>query len=242
MHELIPILMPIALVDSASITPVALVPLMQVLAGARPYRVAAAFLIGLYLSYLAMALAFLFGLNALFLRLNAWLSHRWHNPEPVDFLVELVVGLLLVFFALRRRDVRQERTAGKTVPAEVSPAAAFGFACMLNVVGFPGALPYFAAADAILRADLPTAMAALAVVYYVLIFVAPLTVIVVLRAVLGRRGDGFMQAVSRFFETWGKRVLMALMLALGAVMTVDALVYLLQGAPLISVGWPGGSG
>ena len=114
MGELIPVLTSIALVDSTSITPVALVPLMQVLAGARPYRVAAAFLIGLYVSYLAMALAFLFGLNALFLRFNAWLSHRWHHPEPVDFLVELVVGLLLVYFALRRREVRRARTEGKT--------------------------------------------------------------------------------------------------------------------------------
>ena len=242
MGELIPILTSIALVDSTSITPVALVPLMQVLAGARPYRVAAAFLVGLYVSYLAMALAFLFGLNALFLRFNAWLSHRWHHPEPVDFLVELVVGLLLVYFALRRRDVRRERTAGKTVSAEVSPAAAFGFASMLNLVGFPGALPYFAAADAILRADLPSSVAVLSVVYYVLVFVVPLTAIVVLRAVLGRRGDGFMQAVSRFFETWGKRVLMVLMLVLGAVMTVDAVAFWLRGVPLIPVGWPGGLG
>ncbi len=240
MDELIPILTSIALVDSASITPLALVPLMQVLAGARPYRVAAAFLLGLYLSYLAMALAFLFGLSAVFLRLNAWLSHRWHNPEPVDFLVELLVGILLVIFALQRRDVRRQRTEDMDVPGEVSPAAAFGFACMMNVVGFPGALPYFAAADAILRADPPPGTAVLAVAYYVLVFVVPLTSIVVLRVVLGRRGDGFMQAVSRFFATWGKRVLMLLMLVLGAVMTVDALAYWLRGAPLIPVGWPGG--
>ena len=240
MDELIPILTSIALVDSASITPLALVPLMQVLAGARPYRVAVAFLLGLYLSYLAMALAFLFGLSTVFLRLNAWLSHRWHNPEPVDFLVELLVGILLVIFALQRRDVRRQRTADMDMPGEVSPAAAFGFACMLNMVGFPGALPYFAAADAILRVDPPPGTALLAVVYYVLVFVVPLTSIVVLRVVLGRRGDGFMQAVSRFFATWGKRVLMLLMLVLGAVMTVDALAYWLRGVPLIPVGWPGG--
>lgn len=238
MTELIPILTSIALVDSTSITPLALVPLIQVLGGSRPYRVAGAFLVGLYLSYLVMALAFLFGLSSVFLKLNNWLAHRWRNPEPMDFGLELLVGVLLLYFALRRRDVRRDRVEGREMARGVSPAAAFGFACMLNVVGFPGALPYFAAADAILRADLPPTAATLSVVLYVAIFVLPLTAIVILRALLGPRGDAFMQAVSRFFEVWGKRLLMTLMLLLGLAMTLDATFYWVRGAPIVPIGWP----
>ena len=240
MFELIPALTPIALVDSASITPLALVPLMHVLAGPRGYRVAGAFLLGLFLSYLAMALLFLFGLSAVFLSLGDWLAHRWHNPEPLDFALELLVGLALLYFSLRRQDPRQTRTEGKSLDGAVTPWQAFGFACMLNVVGFPGAVPYFAAADAIMRADLPAFDAFLAVLFYCVVFVLPLSAIVGLRAVLGRRGEAFLNAVSGFFGTWGKRVLMILMFLLGLLMTVDALFYWLGGAPLLPIGWPGG--
>ena len=238
MNELIPALTPIALIDSTSLTPLALVPLMQALASPRGYRVAAAFLLGLFLSYLVMALAFLFGLSAVVLRLGNWLAHRWHQPEPLDFAVELALGLLLVFFALRREDPRRRRTAGRALEGRVSAGQAFVFACTLNVVGFPGALPYFAAADAIMRADLPSAGAVAAVVYYVVVFLVPLAAIVALRALLGSRGDRFLQAVSGFFDSWGKRILVALMLLLGLLMVVDAAFYWLRGAPLLPIGWP----
>ncbi len=239
MVELIPVLTPIALIDSTSITPLALVPLIQVLSGPRGYRTAGAFLLGLYVSYLAMALAFLFGLSAVFLRLGDWLAHRWHYPEPLDFALELLVGLALLYFALRRRDPRKTRTEGKELEGAVTPWQAFGFACVLNVVGFPGALPYFAAADAIMRADLPAFDAALAVAYYCTVFLMPLAAIVGLRAVLGRRGDAFMSAVSGFIGVWGKRILMTLMFLLGLLMMVDASFYWLRGAPLVPIGWPG---
>ena len=45
-----------------------------------------------------------------------------------------------------------------------------------------------------------------------LVFLLPLAAIVALRALLGSRGDRFLQAVSGFFDSWGKRILVALML------------------------------
>ena len=85
MLELLAVLTPIALIDSTSITPLALVPLATILAGRRPFGTAFAFLAGLFVSYLIMALLFLFGLSSVLTRLNAWLSYRWDNPEPADF-------------------------------------------------------------------------------------------------------------------------------------------------------------
>jgi hypothetical protein len=157
----------------------------------------------------------------------------------LDFALELVVGVLLVFFALRRQDPRKKRTGDRSLDGAVSPAQAFGFASMLNIVGFPGAVPYFAAADAIMRADLPALEGALAVAYYCAVFLVPLGAIVLLRALLGQHGDAFLAAVSRFLGTWGKRILMTLMFLLGAVMVVDASFYWIGGSPLIPIGWPG---
>jgi len=238
MSELLAVILPIALVDSASITPLALVPVATLLAGKRPYLTSASFLVGLYVSYFVMAVASMFGLSAVFTRLNTWAEHRWHHPEPVDFLLELVIGLLLLVVVLRIARGRSVRKSGREMQSGATPAAAFGFACLLNLVGFPGALPWFAALDQILRFDPPAAQQALAVAAYVGVFVMPLTALVLLRAALGERGDAFMAAVQRFFDVWGRRVVIVLFLLLGLVMTVDGAIYLARGAPLIPIGWP----
>jgi cytochrome c biogenesis protein CcdA len=238
MLELLAVLAPIALIDSTSVTPLALVTLINLLAGSRPYQAAAGFLGGLFVSYLAMALAFLFGLSAVLTRLNAWASHRWHHPEPVDFALEVVIGLVMLIFGLKITEKRQARSGERQLEAGVSPAAAFGFGCLINVVGFPGALPYFAAADRIVQADLPALQSVLAVVFYVAVFVLPLTIIVVLRAVLGTRMDVVMLAIKGFFDTWGKRLLLVLLILLGLFLVADGLIYFLRGEPLLPIGFP----
>jgi cytochrome c biogenesis protein CcdA len=238
MLELLTVIAPIALIDSTSITPIALVPLTTVLAGKRPYGTSIAFLLGLFVSYLVMALGFLFGLSAVLMRVNAWVSYRWNNPEPADFGFEILVGLVMLVFGYRIFEKRRSKTSSREIQSGVTPASAFGFGCFLNIVGFPGALPYFAAADRIVQADLQVSEAVLAVIFYVTIFVLPLAIIVVLRAILGSRMDGAMQAIKRFFDTWGKRLIIVLLILLGILLVADGAAYFLRGEPLIPVGYP----
>ena len=240
MLELLTVLTPIALIDSASVTPLGLVPLATILAGKRPFATAFAFLAGLYISYLIMCLLFLFGLSAILMRLNVWLSYRWNNPEPADFGVQVLVGLVMLIFGLRIAEKRQRKSGGRKLQSGVTPASAFGFGFLMNVVGFPGALPYFAAADRIAQTDPPASGAVLAVVYYVTIFVLPLTAIVLLRALLGQRMDAIMLAIQGFFDGWGKRLILVLLVLLGVILVVDGVAYFL-GGPLIPIGFPGGS-
>lgn len=238
MLDLFAILAPIALIDSTSITPLALVPMISILSGKRPYLTAFAFLAGLFVSYMVMALGFLFGLSTVLMRLNGWASHRWNNPEPIDFVFQILVGLVMLFFGLKITEKRQAKSGGREIQAGVTPAAAFGFGCILNVVGFPGALPYFAAADRIVQADLPASGAVMAVTFYVTIFVLPLGLIVILRKVLGRRMDPVMLAIKGFFDTWGKRVLLILLILLGILLVVDGIAYFTRGEPVIPIGFP----
>jgi hypothetical protein len=241
MLELLTILAPIALIDSTSVIPLALVTLINLLAGKRPYLTSSAFLAGLFVSYLAMALGFLFGLSAVLERLNIWASHRWNHPEPVDFAVEIVLGLVLLFFGLKITEKRQEKSGSRELKAGVTPAAAFGFGVMVNVLGFPGAVPYFAAADRIVQANLPAFDAFMAVLFYVVVFVLPLTTIVILRAVLGSRMDGVMLAIKGFFDTWGKRLILVLLILLGLFLIVDGAAYFLRGEPVVPIGFPSSS-
>ena len=238
MLELFLVLIPIALIDSLSVTPLGLVPLISILAGPRRYSTALGLLSGLFFSYLIMALAFLFGLSAVLHKVNAWLGHRWHNPEPADFVVEIVIGLVLLAFGLPLAAKRRQKSSQKNLPTEVTPGSAFSFGFLLTVVGFPGALPYFAAADQIARADLATSGTVLAVTFYVTIFILPLTLLVILHRLLGERLDGFMQGCQRFFETTGKRIMKIGMILLGLLMVADGVAYFL-GQPLIPIGYPG---
>lgn len=238
MLELLTILAPIALIDSTSVIPLALVTLINLLAGKRPYLTSSAFLTGLFVSYLAMALGFLFGLSAVLGRLNVWASHRWNHPEPVDFAVEILLGLVLLFFGLKITEKRQEKSGGRELKVGVTPAAAFGFGVMVNVLGFPGAVPYFAAADRIVQANLPTFDAFLAVVFYVVVFVLPLATIVILRVLLGARMDGVMLAIKGFFDTWGKRLILVLLILLGIFLVVDGVFYFMRGEPVVPIGFP----
>jgi cytochrome c biogenesis protein CcdA len=235
--ELFLILVPIAVVDSLSITPIGLVPLISILAGPRRYSTSGGFLFGLFSSYMIMALAFLFGLSGILQKVNTWMGYRWNNPEPADFLVEIVIGLVLVAFGLPIAAKRQQKSGHKDLPTKVTPASAFGFGFLLNIVGFPGAVPYFAAADQIARANLPVSGAVIAVTIYVVIFILPLTLLVISHRLLGTRLDGFMQGCQRFFETTGSRLMKIGMILLGLVMVADGVAYFF-GRPLIPIGFP----
>jgi fructose-specific phosphotransferase system IIC component len=65
--------------------------------------------------------------------------------------------------------------------------------------------------------------------------------LVLLRALLGQPMDAIMQAIQRFFDSWGKRLIMVLLVLLGVILVVDGVAYYL-GGPLIPIGFPGGSG
>jgi cytochrome c biogenesis protein CcdA len=238
MQELYIVLASISVVDSISITTLSLAPLATMLAGRRPYLTAASFVVGLYVSYMIMALAFLFGLSIVLDRLNTWSAYRWNNPEPYDFGIEIVLGVILVFLGWKIADKRREKAGGRELKEGISPWAAFGFGFMLNVVGFPGAVPYFAAADRINQAGLSTVEAVVAVAFFVAVFVLPLVIIVLLRAALGKRMDGVMTVIKRFFDTWGKRIAVVLMILLGIFLIIDGVTYFATGTPVVPIGWP----
>jgi len=238
MNDLLPLLIPIALIDSLSITPLGLVPLIGILAGPKRYLTALGLLSGLYFSYLIMALAFLFGLSAVLNKVNAWLSYRWHNPDPADFGVEIALGLVLLILGWPIASRRKEKSSRKSLATRTTPGSAFSFGFILTVVGFPGAVPYFAAADRIAQANLTQMGMVTAVVFYVTIFILPLALLVIMHRLWGSRLDGFLKACQDFFETTGTTLLRVAMILLGAAMVADGVAYFFFGGPLVPIGFP----
>ncbi len=86
MTTLLLILVPIALLDSASIVPLCVVPLATVVSGHRPALGALGFLSGVFVVYVAGGVVLLFGLDALFDALAPGLARWWNDPNTPELL------------------------------------------------------------------------------------------------------------------------------------------------------------
>jgi len=236
MIDLLVVLTPISLVDSVSMIPFGLLALAVLLSGSRPYAGAVAFVAGIFCSYLPAGLLLVLGLGPLFDRVSRWLAHWWSNPGTADMILGIVVGLLLVFVGYRIAVARPKKATEKAdnISEGATPGQAFMLGAGATIVGLWGALPYFAAADQIMKADLPAMQATLAIVYYNLIFILPLVVLLLIRAVAGERAAGLFDAVNRIFARWGKRVLSAALIVIGLVVLADSIGWLI-GRPLLPV-------
>ncbi len=233
MAELILVLMPIALLDSTSIIPLCIVILVILLGGPSPLFRSAGLLAGIFVTYLVCGLLILFGLQTVFDTINAYALEVWQDPSTAELMFQLLIGFVLVVFGFRIGRARKQQVE-KKAPTAMTASRAFLAGAGMTIVGIPGAVPYLAAIDLILRSDLTTRQEVLILVVYNIVFVAPLAAIVALRLVLGERSQGLLYSVRGFFDRWGLRVFVGLMLVLGALLIADGVGWFL-GTPLIPV-------
>ncbi len=104
----------------------------------------------------------------------------------------------------------------------------------LTIIGVPGAVPYFGGIDLILRADLDTPGAVAALLFYNLVFVAPLAALIGTRVLFPTHSERIFAVVASFCEVWGKRLVILILLVLGAMLTADAIGWWM-GRPLLPV-------
>jgi cytochrome c biogenesis protein CcdA len=233
MTELLLVLVPIALVDSTSMLPVAVPVMLAMLAGPRGLAACVAFLLGIFAVYLPCGIVIALGLGAVFERFGEVLAEAWaKTPGTGDLALQIAIGLLLLAFGWKLVGARQKRGERAAERTGLGPPEALALGAGLMLVGMPGALPYFAAVDQILRADASATGAVLALLWYNALFLLPLALVPVLRLVLGARSQPFFDAVSRFSEVWGQRLIAAALLLLGALLVGDGVGWFL-GRPLL---------
>ncbi len=233
MLEPLAILTPIALLDSASIVPICIVILVVLLAGPHPVFRSCSLIFGIFAAYLTCGLLILLGLESVLEEISAYTLRLWKNPETEEIILQILIGSVLCGLAVRMARSPKKR-AEKPKSSGMTAAQAFAAGAALTVVGLPGAVPYLAAIDLILREDLDLASQLMVLGYYNAVFVAPLGGIVALRVAFGDRSQDILDGMRRFFETWGQRVVVVLFLVLGFILVVDGLGWLL-GYPLIPV-------
>jgi cytochrome c biogenesis protein CcdA len=233
MISLLAVLAAIAIIDSTSMLPVGIVAMVVLLSGNRPYLNSAAFIAGTFIPYYAFSLLALFGLSTVIDQINETVERMWKHPDTLDIILGIAIGVVLLVFGYHLSRARAKEQDSNAM-ASITPARVFIIAAGIMIVGLPGAVPMFAAIDQILRVDLDALSMALAMLFYSVVFVLPLIGIVLIRVILRERSDELFETISRFFEKWGRRVIVTLLVVLGLVLVVDGIGWFL-GMPLIPV-------
>ncbi len=221
------------MLDSVSIVPLCLVPLAVIFAGENRLTNILGLLGGILAVYFTGGLALLFGLDLLMDQVRTPIARWWTDPNTVELIVQLLIGVVMLWYAGRFRENGTSKTENRVIGA-ITPGRAFVLGAGLVVVSFPGALPYFGALDQILRYDLTLVENVAAILFYDLIFISPLIALVFVRVVFPAYSEKFFGGISSVFDKYGSRGMVYVVLLLGLVLVADAIGWFF-GVPLIPV-------
>ncbi|UCB54803.1 MAG: GAP family protein [Thiotrichales bacterium] len=220
MLEIWAVLIPILIADV--VNPVLFAFLVYAAGTSKPVLNSIAVLFGHTLAYFSAGIVIALGFERI--------ADRLANPHHIDYIIGLVVGCLLLWAALRSR--KQVDQSHRQDSEDLSPLTAVGAGAVVNFVGIPFALPYFAALDQILKADLTTAGALMMLVAYNLLYALPFAVVPVLTAVYREQSRPLLQRINAALDRWSSYLMPVLLAAVGVALIADAISYFGTGAGL----------
>lgn len=218
--EIWTILFPILLTDV--VNPVLFAFMVVAAASKRPVLTSSSMLLGHTVAYFSAGIVL-----AVFMET---ISEFFSNPRRIDFIIEIIIGLVLLWVALGTRKNTGKRPE-EPMP-ELSWPGAFGLGAVINFIGIPFAVPYFAAVDQIAKADTSTTQAAFLLLSYNLVYALPFALVPVLSATMGEKARPLLDKINRGLDKVS-RVLMPVLLGLvGLALLADAVAYFTTGQPL----------
>jgi len=220
MTELFVVIPPLLLVDV--LNPVLFAVLIFAADSSRPVLNSSALLLGHTLAYFVVGIVASFAVDAI--------AERLANPEPVDFGIELAVGLACLYAVLASR--KGGASEPRNPAGELQPLQALIYGAIINFIGAPFALPYLAVVSQILDADLSTTAALLVLTMYNLAYALPFAIVPVLVLVMGDRAKPLLRRINEVLVRGADMLMPWLMLLLGLWLTADAVNYFVTGQPL----------
>jgi cytochrome c biogenesis protein CcdA len=188
----------------------------------RPIANSTALLAGHTASYFVSGIVIAAGLDQI--------TDRLENPHPIDFVIQLLIGLLCLWAALASREGKA--SADRNPDRELTPAYCFGYGAVVNFIGVPFALPYFAAVDQLLKADLSLESSLFVLAFYNIAYALPFLLVPLLVALTGDSSKPILDRISNVLINLVDKFMPVILLLLGVALTADALVYLLSGETL----------
>ncbi len=190
----------------------------------RPVANSIAALLGHTIAYLAFGVLFALAFNVI--------AERIANPEPVDYWISLIIGVLLLWVAWRSRS-SDSTPSDRSADSEMSPIKAFFLGGVINLVGIPFALPYFAAIDQVLKADLNTTASLTVIAVYNIAYALPFLIVPVLAVMMGQAARPVLARINDKVDRISAVLMPVMLVLVGLFLIADALVYFMTGSGLI---------
>lgn len=224
MIDLIPVLLPILLVDV--VNPVLFAMLVFAAGSSRPVSNSVALLAGHTLAYFAAGILVSLGIEQV--------SARLASPKSIDFVISGIVGAGLVAMALSTR--KSGAPIADEPEWELTPMRCLGFGAIVNFVGIPFALPYFAVIDQIVKADLGIGASLSVLGVYNALYALPFLVVPVATAVLGEKASKLLGRINAFIAKTADVLMPWMFLLLGGALCADSVAYFVRGEGLWQFG------
>ena len=210
-------LFPILLSDV--LNPVLFTFMLYAVGSNRPVATSSAMLLGHTTAYMISGVVLAYTLEKLSTRLN--------NPQSIDFVIEFVIAIALLWLVLRTRKDKGKRPDENT--PEFTIWKAFAFGAVVNLIGIPFAVPYFAAIDQLLKSGLDTVGVITGLVIYNLAYALPFALIPVLTVVMGDRSKPILDRINGLMEKASDVIMPLLLLAIGLALLLDSVWYFVRG-------------
>ena len=181
-----------------------------------------ALLIGHTLAYFIAGVAISYGMEQV--------AERLANPYRIDFLLSGVVGLGLLWMVVRTK--KDGAPVADEPEWELTPAKCLGFGAIFNFIGIPFALPYFAAIDQILKANLSTVESLATLAIYNIAYALPFVIVPAMVAVSGDSAKPLLERINGSIAKASDIVMPWMLGLLGLALLADSTAYFYRGEGL----------
>jgi cytochrome c biogenesis protein CcdA len=185
----------------------------------RPVATSGAMLLGHTIAYITSGVILAFTITKL--------ANRLENPQTIDFVIEFVIACALFWLVLHTRKDKGNRPDEQTPQFTIWKAFAFG--AVVNVIGIPFAVPYFAAIDQLLKSDLDAVGVMTGLVIYNLAYALPFLLIPLLTAIMGDKSKPLLARVNGVMEKASAVIMPLLFLLIGLALMLDSVWFFVYG-------------
>ena len=224
MFELAPVILPILITDI--INPVLLAAVIFSLGSKKPFLNSIFVLLGWFLFYFTAGIAIALGLDAI-IELLA-------NPRPIDFYIEIIIGVLLCWLGLSivfKKKPNQKKPQYDDAAA-LNPLKAFWMGVLINLIGLPFALPYFAVIDQILKADLDWISSLTVLLIYNLLYILPFSLLLLIRILYREKSDAIFSKINSVMERIADVLMPFILVGIGSLLIVDSIFFFISSTSL----------
>jgi cytochrome c biogenesis protein CcdA len=220
MFALLPALFPILLVDM--LNPVLFAVLVFAAGSNRPVANSSAMLLGHTLTYFVAGIAVSLGIEQV--------AQRLANPHPIDFAISGMVGVGLLWMSVSTK--KDGAPTANEPEWNLTPAKCLGFGAVVNFIGVPFALPYFAVVDQILKADLATVESLTTLAIYNACYALPFVGVPATVAIAGENAKPILARINGFLGRASDIVMPWMFGLLGLALIADSIAFVTRGEGL----------